>query len=72
VDDAHVRATDILKAQEDKLHTLAQALLEYETLSGDEIKQVVETGKIDRPDAPVGTRCLPPSAAPACRARAAG
>ena len=52
VEGAHARATDILKAQEDKLHLLAQAMLEYETLNGDEIKQLLETGTIDRPDAP--------------------
>jgi cell division protease FtsH len=52
VEGAHTRATDILKAQEDKLHLLAQAMLEYETLNGDEIKQLLETGTIDRPDAP--------------------
>ena len=55
VDTAHQRAVDILKDQEDKLHLLAQALLEYETLSGDEIKELLEIGKIDRPDAPSGT-----------------
>ncbi len=54
VDTAHARATDILKTQEDKLHLLAQALLEYETLTGDEIKQLLEGGKLDRPDAPSG------------------
>ena len=54
VDGAHKRATDILKAQEDKLHLLAQALLEYETLTGDEIKELLETGKLDRPDKPSG------------------
>ena len=32
------RATDILTDQEDKLHLLAQAMLEYETLTGDEIE----------------------------------
>jgi len=52
VDNAHVRATDILKGQEEKLHLLAQALLEYETLTGDEIKQLLEEGRLDRPDAP--------------------
>ena len=54
VDGAHDRATSILKAEEAKLHLLAQALLEYETLSGDDIKQLMETGKIDRPDKPAG------------------
>ncbi len=54
VDDAHKRATGILKAAEDKLHLLAGALLEYETLTGDEIKELLDSGKIDRPDAPKG------------------
>jgi cell division protease FtsH len=29
-------------------------MLEYETLTGDEIKQLLESGKIDRPDEPRG------------------
>ncbi|MCL4673621.1 MAG: ATP-dependent zinc metalloprotease FtsH [Sphingomonadaceae bacterium] len=52
VEGAHKRATDILTTQEDKLHLLAQALLEYETLTGDEIKQLLDSGKIDRPSEP--------------------
>jgi cell division protease FtsH len=55
VDGAHARATGILKAEEAKLHLLAQALLEYETLSGDEIKTLLDSGKIDRPERPNGT-----------------
>jgi cell division protease FtsH len=54
VDGAHARATDILKSNEDKLHLLAQALLEYETLSGEEIRALMENGKLDRPEAPSG------------------
>jgi cell division protease FtsH len=54
VEGAHTRATDILKTNEDQLHLLAQALLEYETLTGEEIRQLLETGKIDRPDSPRG------------------
>ncbi|WP_120717278.1 ATP-dependent zinc metalloprotease FtsH [Tsuneonella amylolytica] len=52
VEGAHKRATDILKDQEDKLHLLAQAMLEYETLTGDEIRELLDSGKIDRPDEP--------------------
>ncbi|WP_423141925.1 ATP-dependent zinc metalloprotease FtsH [Parablastomonas sp. CN1-191] len=52
VDGAHARATDILKTEEEKLHLLAQALLEYETLTGEEIKALLGGGSIDRPDEP--------------------
>ena len=38
----------MLDEHRDQLETLAQALLEYETLSGDEIKKVLEGGTIDR------------------------
>ena len=51
---AHARATDILKNNEDKLHLLAEALLEYETLTGEDIRALMEHGKLDRPDAPTG------------------
>jgi cell division protease FtsH len=54
VEGAHKRATDILKTHEDELHLLAQALLEYETLTGEEINQLLKDGRIDRPDAPRG------------------
>ncbi|GGY98109.1 ATP-dependent zinc metalloprotease FtsH [Novosphingobium colocasiae] len=54
VDNAHKRATQILTDQGEALHTLAQAMLEYETLSGDEIKQLLDTGTIDRPNEPRG------------------
>ncbi|MCB2045063.1 MAG: AAA family ATPase, partial [Novosphingobium sp.] len=54
VEGAHQRATDLLRQHEDQLHLLAQALLEYETLSGDDIRQLLEDGKIDRPDQPQG------------------
>ena len=60
VDGAHKRATDILKANEAKLHLLAQTLLEFETLSGEEIAQLLADGKLDRPDAPSGPAALQP------------
>jgi len=55
------RATDILTEQEDKLHLLAQALLEYETLSGEEINTLMEGGSIDRPDQPSGPAAQRPA-----------
>jgi cell division protease FtsH len=44
------RARDVLTEHIDQLHTLAGALLEYETLSGDEIKKLLSDGDIGRPD----------------------
>jgi len=60
VDGAHDKATAILKAEEAKLHLLAEALLEYETLNGEEITQLLDTGKIDRPDKPSGPTVAAP------------
>ena len=41
VDTAHQRATDILKGNEDKLHLLAKAMLDLETVTGDEINELI-------------------------------
>ena len=51
----------MLKTQEDKLHLLAQALLEYETLTGEEIQQLLDSGKVDRPDQPSGPTIVRPA-----------
>ncbi len=62
VEGALKRATTILTEQEDKLHLLAQAMLEYETLTGNEINQLMEDGKLDRPDEPKGPAKVRPVA----------
>jgi cell division protease FtsH len=54
VDNAHVRAHELLNAKADQLHLLANAMLEYETLTGEEIRQLLDTGKLERPDLPQG------------------
>ncbi|MFN5351632.1 MAG: ATP-dependent zinc metalloprotease FtsH [Alphaproteobacteria bacterium] len=46
VGEAHKEATKILKDKIDDLHLIAKALLEYETLSGDEIKDLIAGKKI--------------------------
>jgi cell division protease FtsH len=43
------RARDVLTEHVDQLHTLAGALLEYETLSGDEIKRLIAGEDLGRP-----------------------
>ncbi|MFL6784905.1 MAG: cell division protein FtsH, partial [Sphingomicrobium sp.] len=48
VEQGYERAKSLLEKHRDELETLAQALLEYETLSGDEIKTLLDGGKIDR------------------------
>ena len=50
VEDAYKRAQEILTKHLDQLHTLAKALLEYELLSGDEIKDLLKGKAIIRED----------------------
>jgi cell division protease FtsH len=50
VEDAHHAAKKILTEHIDELHAIAKALLEYETLSGDEIKQIIKGETLNRPD----------------------
>jgi cell division protease FtsH len=48
VEDGYARAKSLLTENAGQLESLAQALLEYETLSGDEIKKVLAGENIDR------------------------
>ena len=45
---AHDAATKMLKEKDKELELLAQALIEYETLTGDEIKTIIKGEKIDK------------------------
>lgn len=60
---AEKKARDILNDNKDALHRLKDALLEYETLTAEEIKTVVDGGEIDRedntPQKPRGGLALP-------------
>ncbi len=62
VENGLARAKQILTDQEDKLHLLAQAMLEYETLTGEEIDRLMKDGTIDRPDEPRGPVAVKPLA----------
>jgi cell division protease FtsH len=48
VDGIYAKAEKILKDNIDQLHGLAKALLEYETLSGDEIHAILRGEKLDK------------------------
>ena len=50
VDEAYQDAESLLKKHYDQLENLAQGLLEYETLNGEEIRIIVEGGTISRKD----------------------
>ena len=64
------RAKELLSTHIDQLHLLAEALLEYETLSGDEIKALIAGDQINRdsgpktPITPVGGTSIPKTRRP--------
>ena len=53
IDDAYQTAKQVLTAHRDKLEAIAKALLEYETLDGSQIKEIIEHGRMLNP--PPGT-----------------
>lgn len=63
IDEAYARANKILTEKKDKLEILAKALLEFETLDGSHVKEIMEHGKLlnppQRPRSPT-----PPDATP--------
>ena len=50
VNEAHATATQILTEYRDELEKIAQSLIEFETLTGDEIKGLLAGEAIHRPD----------------------
>ena len=50
IDDAEIKAKEILMTRRDDLEHLAQALLEYETLTGDEVDAVLRGEAVVRPE----------------------
>ena len=60
IDEAYAKATALLIQYRDKLDAIAAALLEYETLDGEHIKELMKTGKLTNPP-PTTTK---PSAPP--------
>ena len=50
-DNAYNRAKHLITSQRDKLEIIARALLEYETLDGDQVKDIQKTGQMRNPPA---------------------
>lgn len=50
IDDCHKNATDIIKKNKDLLKLIAESLLEYETLTKEQIDYLVENGKMPEED----------------------
>jgi cell division protease FtsH len=63
IDEAYARAKNIIDTHRDKLEMIAQKLLEYETLDGEQVREIVRTGNFTPP--PVSTPTEPPSGAQA-------
>jgi cell division protease FtsH len=63
IDNAFKTAKDILTTNIDKLELIAKSLLEYETLDGQQVDEIVRTGKFTAP--PPRPDVGPPQGAPA-------
>jgi len=76
IDEGHKVASDIINTHREKLELIASSLLEYETLDGAQVEEIVRTGKFTPPSpqpdsgptmgAPAGTPMpeVPPKPAP--------
>ncbi|NBZ95516.1 MAG: ATP-dependent metallopeptidase FtsH/Yme1/Tma family protein [Proteobacteria bacterium] len=58
IDDAYRQATEMLEARRDKVKLIAEALLEFETLEGSQIQDLIELGHMRNP--PVIAQNPPP------------
>jgi cell division protease FtsH len=70
VEGGHAEATRILSERADDLEKLAQGLLEYETLSGDEINDLIAGKDIHRPDPAAEKPATKKSSLPSTRRKA--
>jgi cell division protease FtsH len=61
IHESYEKARTILVENRDKLELLTKALIEYETLDGEEVLELFRTGKIDRSKKDGGTSLPPPA-----------
>jgi len=52
IDEAYNKAKDTIDTHRDKLELIANALLEFETLDGSQVEEIVRTGKFNPPQKP--------------------
>jgi cell division protease FtsH len=48
-EDAYKRARVVIEGNRDRLERIAQALLKYETLDADDVKHILDGGRVDKP-----------------------
>ncbi|HCN31075.1 MAG TPA: cell division protein FtsH, partial [Verrucomicrobiales bacterium] len=60
IDEAYAKARAILLQHKDKLDAIAAALLEYETLDGEHIKEIMQHGRMLNPPPPPTKAPTPP------------
>jgi len=48
-DEAYKKARELIEANKDRLERIATALLKYETLDADDVKLILEGGRLDKP-----------------------
>jgi cell division protease FtsH len=63
-DEAYARAKELLIGHRDKLELIAKALLEFETLSADQVRELIDTGNISNPPTPPRSPSEPPPLKP--------
>jgi cell division protease FtsH len=64
INDGYRRAKELIDANRDKLETIANCLLEYETLEGAQVEEIVRTGRFT-PPTPINKDAGPPTGAQA-------
>jgi len=64
MDEAIEQARKVLNDNKDKLVALGEALLEFETLDGKEVMEIVHTGKLSRPPGSDEDKNVPPPIIP--------
>ncbi|MCP5524467.1 MAG: ATP-dependent metallopeptidase FtsH/Yme1/Tma family protein [Verrucomicrobiales bacterium] len=63
IDESYTRAKELIEQHRDKLELIAKALLEFETLEGSQVEEIIKTGKL--PEPPPKPQTGPPTGAEA-------